>query len=120
MYWPRVPHGCSGLLLPVERRGLHRGLARVAELLLPPGVDLVRVLLEGQEGALHLLVGLRELDDAIRERDVAVGARLPQLPRLLALPARSCPLLRTVLVSESATAGRQDHVGVAQVLEEGR
>eukprot|EP00408_Alexandrium_pacificum_P025142 CAMPEP_0171205034 /NCGR_PEP_ID=MMETSP0790-20130122/26344_1 /TAXON_ID=2925 /ORGANISM="Alexandrium catenella, Strain OF101" /LENGTH=118 /DNA_ID=CAMNT_0011670545 /DNA_START=24 /DNA_END=378 /DNA_ORIENTATION=+ len=42
----------------VKRGGLHGGLAGVPKLLLPAGVDLVGVLLEGQEGALELLVGL--------------------------------------------------------------
>ena len=61
-----------GLLGPVEAGRLHGGLAGVAELLLPARVDLVGVLLEGEEGTLDLLVGLGELDDAIAQADVAV------------------------------------------------
>mmetsp|Transcript_62305 Transcript_62305/g.163596 ORF Transcript_62305/g.163596 Transcript_62305/m.163596 type:complete len:616 (+) Transcript_62305:129-1976(+) len=112
--------GRRSLLLPVEAGRLHGGLARVAELLLPARVDLVRILLEGQEGALDILVRLGKLDHAIRQAHVAVGARLPELPGLLTLAAGRGALLRAVLVAEGATAGREDHVRVAQVLEEGR
>jgi len=63
---------------------------------------------------------LRVLDDTIGETDVAIGACLPQLPRLLALAAGCRALLRPVLVPEGATPGSQDHIGVTQVLEEGR
>merc|ERR1711933_232657 len=130
MAWclPWAFHGCTQLmvhsaqllLLPVEAGGLNGGLARVSELLLPARVDLVSVLLEGQESTLDLLVRLRVLDDSVREAHVAVGACLPQLPRLFALAARDRALLRPVLVPEGAAAGRQDHVRVAQVLEERR
>mmetsp|Transcript_52714 Transcript_52714/g.146870 ORF Transcript_52714/g.146870 Transcript_52714/m.146870 type:complete len:456 (-) Transcript_52714:597-1964(-) len=106
------------LLLPIERRRLHRRLARVTELFLPSRVDLVGVLLEGQERPLDFFVRLRVLDDAVGEADVAVGTSLPQLPRLLALAARRGTLLRPVLVAERPPACGQDHVGVAQVLEE--
>merc|ERR1711920_473436 len=75
-------HSTQLLFLPVEARRLDGGLARVSEFLLPAGVDLVSVLLEGQECTLDLLVRLRVLDDSVREADIAVGACLPQLPRL--------------------------------------
>merc|ERR1711977_374542 len=55
---------CSSLFHPIEGRGLDGRLAGVAQLLLPARVDLVGVLLEGQESALELLVGLRVLDNA--------------------------------------------------------
>merc|ERR1711920_310484 len=113
-------HSTQLLLLPIEAGRLDGGLPGVAELLLPAGVDLVSVLLEGQECALDFLVRLRVLDDSVREAHVAVGACLPQLPRLFALAARDRALLRAVLVPEGAAAGRQDHVGVAQILEERR
>ena len=60
------------LLCPVEAGRLHGGLTGVTELLLPARVDLVSILLEGEEGTLDLLVGLGELDDAIAQADVAV------------------------------------------------
>merc|ERR1712050_212960 len=89
-------------------------------LLLPAGVNLIRILLESQESALDLLMCLRILNDAVRKADVTVGARLPQLPRLLSLAAGRSALLRPILVPEGTATGRQDHVGVAQVLEECR
>merc|ERR1719284_2084356 len=63
---------------------------------------------------------LRVLDDAVREAQVTIDSRLPQLPRLLALAAGRSALLRPVLVPEGTAAGSQDHVGVTQVLEERR
>merc|ERR1712190_353469 len=68
------------LLLPVERCSLNRGLARVAELLLPARVDLIRVLLEGQECALDFLMSFCILNDAIAEAHIPVGPCLPELP----------------------------------------
>ena len=65
-------------------------------------------------------MGLSELDDAIAQADVAVLSGLPGLPGLLALSAGDGTRLGSVLVAEGATAGSEDHVGVAQVLEEGR
>merc|ERR1712151_1443127 len=97
-------HSTQLLLLPVEARRLDGGLPGVAELFLPAGVDLVSVLLEGQECAFYLLVRLRVLDDSVREAHVAVGACLPQLPRLFALAARDRTLLRPVLVPEGAAS----------------
>ena len=108
-----------GLLGPIEAGRLHGGLARVAELLLPARVDLVGVLLESKESTLDLLVGLGELDDAIAQADVAILSGLPGLPSLLALAAGDGTRLGSILVAERATTGSQDHVGVAQVLEEG-
>ena len=108
------------LLGPVKAGCLHRGLASVAELLLPSRVDLVGVLLEGQEGTLDLLVGLCELDDAVAQADVAVLACLPSLPSLFTLTARNGTRLGAILVSKGAATSGQDHIGMAQVLEEGR
>merc|ERR1719284_1469409 len=63
---------------------------------------------------------LRVLDDAVREAQVTIDSRLPQLPRLLALAAGRSALLWPILVPEGTATGSQDHVGVAQVLEECR
>merc|ERR1719253_62878 len=69
----------------------------------PTAVDDVAVV------ALDLLVGLRELDDAIRQADLAVGARLPELPNILTLMIGRGALLRAVLVADGAASGREDH-----------
>ena len=82
--------------------------------------NLVCILLEGQEGTLDLVVGLGELDQGIAQADVTVLPSLPGLPSLLTLTAGDGTRLGAVLVAEGATASSQDHVGVAQVLEEGR
>merc|ERR1712167_199787 len=107
------------LLLPIESGSLHRGLAGVTKLLLPARVDLIGVFLESQEGALELLVCLGILDHAIRQRDLTIGATLPLLPGILALGTRDGTLLWSILVAERATTGREDHIGMAQILEEG-
>ena len=65
-------------------------------------------------------MGLGELDDAIAQADVAVLSGPPGLPGLLTLAAGDGTRLGSILVAEGATTGGQDHVGVAQVLEEGR
>merc|ERR1719414_2950976 len=111
---------CSCLLLPVERRRLHRRLARVAEFLLPAWINLVCIFLECQESTLEFLVRFCVLDDSVRQTHIAVHASLPEHPCLLALTARNCTLLGPILVSESATTGGQNDVGMAQVLKEGR
>ena len=64
-------------------------------------------------------MGLRELNHAVAEADVAILSGLPGLPGLLALSAGDGTRLGSVLVAEGATSCGQDHVGVAQVLEEG-
>merc|ERR1712054_248800 len=87
---------CCCLLLPVEAGSLDRGLTGVAELLLPSWVDLISILLEREEGALELLVGLGILDDTIGQRHLTVGAGLPLLPSILTLAARDRALLRTI------------------------
>merc|ERR1719387_1159529 len=107
-------------LLPVEGRRLHRGLTSVPELLLPPRVDLVGVLLEGQERALHFLVGLRKFDDAVRKRHIAIGAPLPLIPGHLSLCARDGALLRSILVTKRTAASRRDHVRMAKIHEKCR
>ena len=63
---------------------------------------------------------LGELDDAIAQADVAVLSGPPGLPGLLTLSAGDGTWLGSILVAEGATTGGQDHVGVAQVFEEGR
>merc|ERR1712060_517646 len=55
--------GSASTLLPIEGRRLDGRLASVPQLLLPTRVDLVGVLLEGQERALELLMRLGILDD---------------------------------------------------------
>merc|ERR1712137_898171 len=63
---------------------------------------------------------LRILDHAIRQADITVGARLPQLPSLLTLSTRDGSLLRPILVPERTSAGSKDDIGVPEVLEESR
>merc|ERR1712061_714362 len=110
---------CSRLLLPIEARRLDRRLASISKLLLPARVDLIGVLLECEERALDFFMSLRILDDTVRQADVTIGARLPQLPRLLALAARCGALLGAILVPERTATSCQDNIRVAQVLEEG-
>mmetsp|Transcript_78150 Transcript_78150/g.171343 ORF Transcript_78150/g.171343 Transcript_78150/m.171343 type:complete len:728 (+) Transcript_78150:314-2497(+) len=106
------------LLLPAEARGLQVGLASVSELLLPARVDLIGIVLEGQESTLQFLVSLRILDHTLAERHVSVLAVLPILPGLLRLAAGDGTRLRTVLVAEGTSTSSQDDVGVPQVVEE--
>ena len=73
---------------PVEGCSLHGGLTGVAKLLLPSRVNLVSILLEGQESTLDLLVGLGILNHTIAQANVAELAGLPLLPGLLTLTAR--------------------------------
>eukprot|EP00438_Fugacium_kawagutii_P012061 Skav228750 [mRNA] locus=scaffold1034:4673:6050:+ [translate_table: standard] len=113
----KTPISCS--LGPVKGCSLHRGLTSVAQLLLPARVDLVSILLEGQESTLDLLMGLGILNHTITQADVAELAGLPLLPGLLTLTARDGTNLGSILVTERATTSGQDHVGVSQVLEEG-
>merc|ERR1719352_1887828 len=108
------------LLLPVKGSGLDRGLASVAQLLLPAWVDLIGILLKRQERTLELLVGLGVLDDTIGQADVAKLTRFPSQPSGLALAARGGALLWAILVSEGAAASSEDNVGVVKVLKEGR
>merc|ERR1719323_650250 len=75
-------------------------------------VNLIRVLLESQEGALELLMGLCILDDAIRQAHITVHTSLPEHPRLLTLAAGNSALLRSIFVAERSTTGRQDDVGM--------
>jgi len=56
---------CRGLLGPVESCGLHGGLIYAAMLCLPARVDLIGILLEGQEGVLDFFKHLGILDDSI-------------------------------------------------------
>mmetsp|Transcript_39372 Transcript_39372/g.85997 ORF Transcript_39372/g.85997 Transcript_39372/m.85997 type:complete len:218 (+) Transcript_39372:3-656(+) len=107
-------------LLPIEGCSLDRGLSRVPELFLPAGIDLIRVLLEGQEGALDLLMRLCVLNHAIGKGDIPIDSSLPHDPCCLALAARRGSLLRAVLVAEGSSASRQNHIGMTQILEEGR
>ena len=86
----------------------------------PDRVDLVGICLDREEGTLDPLTRLGILDDAVGQAHGAVDARPPQRPRLFALTARDGALLWAVLVAEGAAASGHDHVGVAQVLEEGR
>merc|ERR1712137_445401 len=65
-------------------------------------------------------MSLRILDNSIRQADIAVHARLPQLPCLLTLTAGSRTLLWPILVAEGAATCSQNHIRVTQVLEEGR
>ena len=65
-------------------------------------------------------MGLCELNHAVTQADVAVLASLPGLPSLLTLAAGDGTRLGSILVAEGAATGSEDHVGVAQVLEEGR
>ena len=88
---------CGGSLGPVKGCCLHGGLTSVAQLLLPARVDLVSVLLEGQECALDLLMGLGILNHSIAQADVAELASLPLLPGLLTLTAGDGTNLGTVL-----------------------
>ena len=91
------PSSSSRTLGPVKGCRLHGGLTSVAQLLLPARVDLVGILLEGQECALDLLMGLGILDHSIAQADVAELASLPLLPGLLTLTAGDGTNLGTVL-----------------------
>ena len=95
--------GSRGTLGPIERCRLHGGLTSVAQLLLPARVDLISILLEGQEGTLDLLMGLGILDHSITQADVAKLTSLPLLPGLLTLTARDGTNLGAVLVAKRST-----------------
>mmetsp|Transcript_39195 Transcript_39195/g.99544 ORF Transcript_39195/g.99544 Transcript_39195/m.99544 type:complete len:477 (+) Transcript_39195:555-1985(+) len=65
-------------------------------------------------------MGLGVFDHTVGQRDVAISAGLPHLPRLLTLTARRRTLLRSVLVTESTATSGQNDVGMTEVLEESR
>merc|ERR1712216_976301 len=110
--------GSRGLLLPIEGGSLHGRLASVAKLLLPSWVDLIGILLKSEERTLKFLMRLGVLDHTIREGDLPIRTALPLLPSILALGARDRTLLWSILVAERAATGSEDHIAVAQVLEE--
>merc|ERR1719433_2488254 len=105
-------HNASGgsLLLPVERSSLDGRLPSVPKLFLPARVDLVCILLEGEECTLQLFVGLGILNDAVGQTDIAIHASFPEHPCLLALAAGDGSLLGPILVAKSAATSCQDNV----------
>merc|ERR1719215_1902251 len=64
-WWGTCIGSSRSLLLPIERRCLYGRLTRVTKLLLPSRIDLVRILLERQEGTFDLLMRLCVLYNAI-------------------------------------------------------
>ena len=104
------------LLGPVEAGRPHGGLTGVTELLLPARVDLVGILLEGEEGTLDLLVGLGEPDDTIAQADVAVLSAPPGLPGLLTRWARDGTRLGSIPCGRRRSGSHWS----AKFLEEGR